>query len=388
MKITRVEAVPVNVPLKPQMRTTTSHGVHATSPYVVVRVHTDGGLVGLGEATLAPRWSGETSLGSVAIIEGLIAPVLVGEDPTQITRLRQKLEATIRLNPFTKAAVEMALWDLSGKAVGVPVYQLLGGKVREEMPIRMVVGSIDVTNAVGLAKTFLDAGAKCLKVKVGLEPEQDLERVRAIRELAGPEVPISVDANCGWTVPQATLMLQRLRPFDILFAEQPISTGDPSELAALRRRTDIPIMADESAFTVGDVWQLTAQRAADIISVYPGKNGGIQATVECVHAAKAAGLPCAMGSNLELGIGTAAMLHLGAALPTIASERYPGDFIGPLYHEADLLKTSLDIGPAAARVPEGPGLGVELDEDQLEQYRDHSSVAQATGSTTETTFEG
>ncbi len=388
MKITRVEAVPVNVPLKPQMTTKTSHGVHATSPYVVVRVHTDGGLVGLGEATLAPRWSGETSLGSVAIIEGLIAPVLVGEDPTQITRLRQKVEATIRLNPFTKAAVEMALWDLSGKAVGVPVYQLLGGKVREEMPIRMVVGSIEVTNAVNLAKTFLDSGAKCLKVKVGLEPAQDLERVRAIRELAGPDIPISVDANCGWTVPQAAQMLQRLRPFGILFAEQPISTGDPSELAALRRRTDIPIMADESAFTAGDVWRLTAQRAADIISVYPGKNGGIQATVECVHAAKAAGLPCAMGSNLELGIGTAAMLHLGAALPTIASERYPGDFIGPLYHEADLLKTPLDIGPAAARVPQGPGLGVELDEDQLEHYRDHSSVAQATGSTTETTFEG
>ncbi len=388
MKITRVEAIPVNVPLKPQMTTKTSHGVHATSPYVIVRVHTDGGLVGLGEATLAPRWSGETSLGSVAIIEGLIAPVLVGEDPTQITRLRQKLEATIRLNPFTKAAVEMALWDLSGKVVGVPVYQLLGGKVREEMPIRMVVGSIDVASAVELAKTFLDVGAKCLKVKVGLEPEQDLERVRAIRELAGPEIPISVDANCGWTVPQATQMLQRLRPFNILFAEQPISTGDPTELAALRRRTDIPIMADESAFTTGDVWQLTAQRAADIISVYPGKNGGIQATVECVHAAKAAGLPCAMGSNLELGIGTAAMLHLGAALPTIASERYPGDFIGPLYHEADLLKTPLDIGSAAARVPEGPGLGVELDEDQLEHYRDHSTVARATGSTTETTFEG
>ena len=95
-----------------------------------------------------------------------------------------------------------------------------------------------------------------------------------------------------------------------------------------------------------------------------------------------------MGSNLELGIGTAAMLHLGAALPSIASERYPGDFIGPLYHEADLLKTPLTLGPAAAVVPEGPGLGVELDEEQLEKYRDHSSVAQAPGPATSVTFEG
>ncbi|MBX3440716.1 MAG: mandelate racemase/muconate lactonizing protein [Planctomycetaceae bacterium] len=388
MKITHVEAIPVNVPLKAGMTTKTSHGVHATSPYVIVRLHTDAGLIGLGEATVAPRWSGETSHGSVAIINGLFAPALIGEDPTQITRLRRKLEATIRLNPFTKAAVEMALWDLSGKAAGVPVYQLLGGKVRDEMAIRLVVGSLDVASAVALAQQFLDAGVKCLKVKVGLDPDQDVERVRAVRELAGPDIPISVDANCGWTVPQAVQTLARLREFKILFAEQPIATGDPSEMAALRRRTEIPLMADESAFTAGDVWTLTTHRAVDIVSVYPGKNGGIQGTVECVHAAKAAGIPCAMGSNLELGIGTAAMLHLGAALPTIASERFPGDFIGPLYHEADLLTQPLVLGPAAARVPDGPGLGVEVDEAQLEHYRDRSTVAQSTGTTTELTFEG
>ncbi|MEO2031430.1 MAG: enolase C-terminal domain-like protein [Planctomycetaceae bacterium] len=388
MKITEVEAVPINVPLKAGMTTKTSHGEHATSPYVIVQVHTDEGLVGLGEATVAPRWSGETSHGAVAIIHGLIAPALQGLDPTRINYLRRQMESVIRLNPFTKAAVEMALWDIAGKATGVPVYQLLGGKVREEMPIRMVVGSIDTIQAVELAGRFLDRGAKCLKVKVGLEPDQDLERVRAIRELAGPDIPISVDANCGWTVAQAKRTLQCLREFNILFAEQPIPIADRAELAVLRQNTDIPIMADESAFTSGDVWHLTSERAVDIISVYPGKNGGIQNTVEVVHTAKAAGIPCAMGSNLELGIGTSAMLHLGAALQSIASEQYPGDFIGPLYHEADMLKQPLKLGPASAIVPEGPGLGVELDPEQLEKYRDHSRVAQATGITSSITFEG
>ena len=388
MKITEVNAVPVNVPLKAGMTTKTSHGEHATSPYVIVQVHTDEGLIGLGEATVAPRWSGETSCGAVAIIHGLIAPALQGQDPTRINYLRRQMESVIRLNPFTKAAVEMALWDIAGKATGVPVYQLLGGKVREEMPIRMVVGSIDTSQAVELAGRFLDRGVKCLKVKVGLDPDQDLERVRAIRKLAGPDIPISVDANCGWTVAQAKRMLQLLREFRILFAEQPIPIADRSELAVLRQGTDIPIMADESAFTSGDAWHLTAERAVDIISVYPGKNGGIQNTVEVVHTAKAAGIPCAMGSNLELGIGTSAMLHLGAALPSIASEQYPGDFIGPLYHEADMLKQPLQLGPASAMVPEGPGLGIELDPEQLEKYRDHSSVAQATGVTSSITFEG
>jgi muconate cycloisomerase len=388
MKITKIEAVPVSVPLKTDMTSKTSHGVHAISHYVVVRVHTDDGFVGLGEATVAPRWSGETSPGCVAIIRGLIAPAIVGRDPRQITDLRRRLEAVVRLNPFTKAAVEMALWDLAGKAAGVPVYQLLGGKVREEIPIRMVIGSFDVPQALAMTRRFLEWGARCLKVKVGLDPQQDVERVRAIRDLAGPDIPISVDANCGWTVAQARQTLLRLREFNILFAEQPIATGDRAELAALRRLTEIPIMADESAFTSGDVWQLTVERAVDIVSVYPGKNGGIQATVEAVHVAKAAGIPCAMGSNLELGIGTAAMLHLGAALPSILSERYPGDFIGPLYHEADLLKTPLELGPATARAPDGPGLGVELDEDQLEKYRDATSHAQAAGSVTAVTFEG
>jgi len=388
MKITQVEAVPVNVPLKPDMTTRTSHGSHVKSPYVIVRVHTDEGLIGLGEATVAPRWSGETSQGCVAIIHGLIAEVITGEDPTRVSHLRRRIEGVIRLNPFTKAAVEMALWDLAGKVAGVPVYQLLGGKVRDEMPIRMVVGSVDTEQAVDLARRFLESGVKCLKVKVGLDPERDVERVRAIRELAGPDIPISVDANCGWTVPHATTTLNRLREFNILFAEQPVSIADRQEMAALRRQTDVPIMADESAFTANDAWHLTHERAVDIISVYPGKNGGIQAAMEIVHVAKAAGVPCAMGSNLELGIGTAAMLHLGAALPNIDSERYPGDFIGPLYHEADMLKTPLQLGPAVAQVPDGPGLGVELDEEQLAEYRDHSTVAQACGVATSLTFEG
>ena len=388
MRITNIEAIPICVPLKPGLTTKTAHGEHVDSPYVIVRVHTDKGLIGLGEATLAPRWSGETSPGCVAAIEGLIAPALIGEDPTRINHLRRLMDGVIRLNPFTKASVEMALWDLAGKAAGVPVYQLLGGKVRDELPIKMVVGAFEVPQAVELAGKFLQWGAACLKVKVGVDPQEDLRRVQAVRELAGPEIPIGIDANCGWNVAQATRMLERLSEFDILFAEQPIPTADSAELAALRRRTDIPIMADESLFTLNDAWRLTSERAVDILSVYPGKHGGIAATVEIAHVAKSAGIVCAMGSNLELGIGTAAMLHVGCAVSAIDSQHYPGDFIGPLYHEADMLKTPLELGPRSARVPEAAGLGIELDPDHLEKYRDHSGKAESMGRTSGTTFEG
>ena len=370
MRITQIEPIPVRVPLKAGLTTKTAHGEHIDSPYVIVRIHTDTDLVGLGEATVAPRWSGETSRGCVAAIEELIAPALVGADPTQINSLRAVMDREIKLNPFTKAAVEMALWDLAGKAVGVPVYQLLGGQVRDEIPIKMVVGAFDVPQAVSLAERFLNWGVRCLKVKVGLDPVTDLQRVKAVREVAGPTIPIGIDVNCGWSLDTARRMLPQLEPYDILFAEQPIPPDDPGSLAQLREATHIPIMADESLFTLADAWLLANARAADVFSVYPGKHGGVSATLEIVHVAKAAGAVGSIGSNLELGIGSAAMLHVAAAMPTIDSETYPADLIGPLYHEADLLRTPLALGPEVARVPEGPGLGVELDEEQLACWRD------------------
>lgn len=369
MKITRIEPIPVCVPLKKGLTTKTAHGEHVVSPYVLVRVHTDEGLVGLGEATVAPRWTGETSKSCVAAIEELIAPALTGKDPARITALRATMDRELKLNPFTKAAVEMALWDLAGKSAGKPVYELLGGKVRDTIPIKMVVGGFDVERARALAEQFLTWGVRCLKVKVGLDPEGDVARVAAVRRLAGAGIPIGVDANCGWDHTVARQTLRRLAEYDLLFAEQPIPPGDPAALAALRRDQHVPIMADESVFTLADAWQLAVHEACDVFSIYPGKHGGISGTIEIAHIARAAGLACALGSNLELGIGTAAMLHVAAAVPNLTSEVYPADAIGPLYHEADLLTEPLELGPIAARVPAGPGLGVELDENQLRRWR-------------------
>jgi muconate cycloisomerase len=370
MRITRIETIPVRVPLKPGLTTRTAHGPHSVSQYVIVRVHTDAGLIGLGEATVSAIWSGETERGTIAAIEQWIAPALIGKDPREINALRMRMDEAIKFNPFTKAAVEMALWDLAGKAAGVPVYQLLGGKVRDRIPIKMMIGAFDPEQAVELAQRFLKWGARCLKVKVGINPASDLARVKAVRGVAGPNVPMTVDANCGWNAATARRMVRELEEFGLLFVEQPIPSGDPQLLADVRQASDLPIMADESVWTLTDVRAVTEARAADIISVYPGKNGGIANSLEIVHVAKAAGLLCHMGSNLELGIGSAAMLHLAAAVPEIASELYPADIIGPNYHETDLLKIPLTLGPEFAVVPDGAGLGVELDDEELERWRD------------------
>ena len=300
----------------------------------------------------------------------LIGPALQGRDPRDVTALSMRMNRVLKLNPFTKAAVEMALWDIAGKAVGVPVYQLFGGKVRETVPMKMVVGAFDVDRAVALAERFLEWGVRCLKVKVGLDPVEDLARVRAVRETAGPGIKIGVDANGGWTIATARRTLKAMETDDILFAEQPVPPNDPTALAQVREATEIPIMADESVFTLGDAWSVVTHRGADVLSLYPGKNGSLVASEAIAHVAEAAGLVCHMGSNLELGIGTAAMLHLAVAVPAIDSETYPSDILGPLYHEADMIREPLALGPEVARVPEGPGLGVELDEDQLDRWRE------------------
>ncbi|MDP6019506.1 MAG: enolase C-terminal domain-like protein [Candidatus Latescibacteria bacterium] len=372
MRITSLETIPILVPLKQGLTTKTAHGEHIDSPYVLVKVHTDEGVVGLGEATLAPRWSGETSPGCVAAVEQVLAPAVVGADPRDVRDIARRLQRAIRLNPFARAAVEMACWDIAGKAADLPVYRLLGGRVRDEVPMKMVVGAFDVPKAVELAQRFLDGGTRHLKVKVGLDPAQDVERVRAVRELAGPQVTIGVDANCGWSVSTAKRALRELEAFDVTFAEQPVGTDDPRALAAVRAATTIPIMADESVFTPQQALAIVRMGAADIIAVYPGKNAGILGSLAIADIAAAAGPVCSMGSNLELGIATAAMLHLAVACPAIDSETYPGDLLGPLYHEADMITEPLQLGPEVALPPEGPGLGVELDEDQVERFRDRT----------------
>jgi L-alanine-DL-glutamate epimerase-like enolase superfamily enzyme len=369
MKITSIEAIPVRVPLKKGMSTKTAHGEHVVTEIVIIRIRTDEGIVGWGEATVAVRWTGETSQSCVSLVRTIIEPALLGTNPLAITLARQAMDVALKLNPFTKAGVEMALWDIAGKAAGMPVYQLLGGKVRDTARIKMVVGAFDIPRVRSLAAQFLEWGVTCIKVKTGLVPEEDLARVRAVRELAGPSLPITIDSNCGWTVTTAKQTLRKMADLGVTVAEQPIPPDDPAAMAEVRRDTTIPIMADESVFTLNDAWQLTVARACDILSIYPGKHGGIAGTVEIAHVARAAGLKCAIGSNLELGIGTAAMLHVAAALPEIDSELCPADLIGPLYHEADLLTEPLSLGPAFATVPNGPGLGVNLDEEQLQRYK-------------------
>ncbi|MBM3263132.1 MAG: hypothetical protein FJY97_06850 [candidate division Zixibacteria bacterium] len=369
MRITAVETTLITATIDPEIMIISSLGSHRLSRYVLLHIHTDEGITGLGEATVMPGWSGETPEGACALVARYFAPELVGHDPFELERHMHTLDRVVVDNPFVKAAIEMALLDLQGKKLGVPVYDLLGGRCHDTaIPVKFVVAATEPDIVVRNAQRMVATGFDTIKIKVGRgNPDADVERVRRVREALGNDVRLTVDANGGWTVTDAIRTIRRLEPFNLVLVEQPVHRKDIAGMARVRSSVGLPIMADEAVFTVADALEVIRQDAADIVSVYPGKNGGILKSRLIAQLAEASGKPCHIGSNLELEPGSAAMAHLAVSTANIVSQRYPADIIGPLYHRDRTTAEPFGVDGGVARVPEGPGLGVTLDERRVAQ---------------------
>lgn len=371
MKITAIETIPVNVPIVPARITVGGRGTHATSPFLILQVRTDEGVTGLGEVSCTPGWSGEDQVTAAHFIETALAPLLIGKDPLAITRRSWELRRALAHNPFTRAGIEIALWDILGKVAGQPLHALLGGAVRDDVRTKYSVSGLEPVKAAKLAAWAVEQGFSAMKVKVGIEPEADIRRVREVRAAVGEDILLGVDANGGWDVATATSLLPRLAEQRIAFVEQPVPEGDHRWLARVRAQSSMPIIADESVSTAQDALALIAAEAADVFSIYVGMGGGIGEAVSVATIAGAAGLACTIGSNLELGIAQAAMIHLALAHPAIRPERVPCDIISRFFYEGDIVRPPLPVEGGVARAPDGPGLGVELDETAVARFRAH-----------------
>jgi muconate cycloisomerase len=372
MKITAIQTILIRVPIKPDLAIRSGRGgSHLESPFLLVKVHTDAGLTGIGEVSCTPRWSGEDQVSAAHFINTYFAPALIGEDPTNIDAATRKFGSTVAMNPFTKSGVEMALWDLRGKAEGQPVYKLLGGAVRDFVPTKWSVSGLAPDKAADIARFAVQQGFAKMKVKVGIEPDGDVARVKAVRDAIGPNIKLGVDANGGW--PTAEIAIDTAKRLhdgaNIYFVEQPVPPGENDALRAIREAVGLPLIADESVYTLQDARMLARDRAADVFSIYVGKAGGIGPARAIADYARSVGIGCTVGSNLELGVGSAAMTHLAIATRGIDAETYPCDIIGPLFYEDDIVRESLPIVPGSARVNDRPGLGLELDEEKVERYR-------------------
>lgn len=369
MKITRIETIPVLVPLKPELAIRFSGGVHDASPFLLVKVHTDAGIVGLGEASCTPLWSGEDHWTAKHFIDTILAPALIGMDPRAIEQIAAAMDCVLAGNVFTKSALQMACWDIWGKEAGLPVYRLLGGRERDRLELKFSVSGAEPARAAEIAAWAVSQGFQTVKVKVGGGMRADIDRVRAVRAAVGADIRIGVDANGGWSVPDAIHTIRLLEEdCGIAFAEQPVSPLDPDSMAQVRRAARVPIVADESVFDLGQARVAAREGVADVFSLYVGKGGGIEGARRMAVVAESVGLSCTVGSNLELGVASAAMIHFALATRAVDPARVPCDIIGPLYYGTDLLQEPLPIRNGFAYPLERPGLGVELNEDEVRRF--------------------
>jgi muconate cycloisomerase len=384
MKITEIEVLRVALPLRRPHRMATGRADLALGRYVLVKVKTDEGIVGLGEAPALKEWGGDYGMyfGESAetvmhMIRDNFAPVLEGEDPFRIEYIHTLLDNCAKGHFYAKAAIDFALYDIVGKALETPVYNLLGGLYREKIPMAHSLGIMPVKDAVNEALQAVDDGIKTIKLKIGKDPERDVALVREMRAALGPKVAITVDGNEGYVhASDAIRHLKRIEQYDVLFCEQPVAGLEA--MARVARGVSIPLMADESAWTPQDILRILEKRAAEVISLYPTKPGGLFRAKQVAAVIEAGGLTCNVNGSAELGVANAVNLHLSASTKVVSQScvypitsltgREQTKVAGRFYLD-DIITEPFKYEDGYLYVPHGPGLGVVLDEEKVSRYR-------------------
>ncbi|MBI2526008.1 MAG: hypothetical protein HYV93_08515 [Candidatus Rokubacteria bacterium] len=363
MKVTTIAAGIVEIPLRNTF--TTAHGSLAVQRSVIARVDTDEGLVGWGNVDPAPGYSEMTVDQVLTSVDDALAPAIVGLDPLNVTAALERLEGQRPHDKEAHALLEMALLDIKGKALGVPVWSLLGGQVRERVALNAWIGAVPAAQAASEAAGWCAQGFRSAKIKVGGRFEDDVARVAAVREAVGGRMSLRVDANEGLDVDGAIRLAQGLAPYDLVLFEQPVPRRDLPGLARVRRASPIPIMADESVRDGRSVIEIIRHEAADLIKVKVMKQGGLLRTLQLVAVAEAAGLRVVLGHGFGLWVSTLAEVHVAAAAPAIIEGC---EAVGPLKMAGEVVVNPPEIVGGSVRVPDLPGLGVDMDEDRLAGY--------------------
>lgn len=321
---------------------------------VIVSLMTDDGAVGRGEASPLPFFTGETVASIEVQLRRHLLPLVVGRSPFALNAILADLDR-LPENTSAKAAIDIALYDLQGKLLNRPVVDLLGGPVRDRVPITFPIGIDPTGDAVAKAENAVARGIKTLKLKIGRNPESDVERVRAIRAAVGPEVNLRIDANAGYTTPVASRLIDRLAAVELEYVEQPVASWDLTGLATVRRATGVPIMADESLHNLRDAVELIDRQAVDIFAIKLIKTGGLTQARAIAQLAMAHRIDIVVISPFETQIGAAAGLALALAAPTAGRahelrvfDSQPEDAV------TDIVVREGAIFPSAA-----PGLGIE-----------------------------
>ena len=369
MKITKVEAIPLEAKLEKVVHRARQPIPFTARRALLVRIQTDEGLVGLGEGlTPVAPWAG------AEIVARLLSQLLIGRDPMDTNLIWKNLYEINSSRGYLRgyqmiaiAAVDMALWDLKGKILGQPVYKLLGGAMRESVPVYAtgLMLEKDPSAIVDLAREYVERGLRGMKLKIGENVAQDLATARALREGLGPDIKLMVDANGGYDFKTALRVAKQLEPLDIFWFEEPLKVEDPDGVAELRRRIPMYLAAGECEYTTTSFRDLLLKGALDVCQPDVSRAGGITETRRIADLADTFNTyyaPHAWGGILCV----TASIHLSMAMPNFLICELD-QVTNPLRDE--LATEPLDFRDGCLHVPDKPGLGVELDPDAMERFR-------------------
>lgn len=309
MKINRVEIIPVDIPYKMPFRV--SYGGVTSGNYVILRILTDEGIDGVGSSIGFPK-IGLSRESAMAQMKSIASGLLLGQDPLNTEAILSRLDVILPGGWRIKAHIDYALYDLKGKILNVPVYQLLGGLCREKIPLEWIVMMDDPEVQAEMAVKYLDSGFHSIKMHVGGDPKLAVKRFKTVREAVGPDITIAIDMASVIGTPShcnahdALRLIEELDKYDLYYAEQPVTTHDIDGFKAIKRRTNVPLAADASADSVGEAYNMIKEEAADIFHALMGRIGGIRKTLNFTNLIDAANLDyaiCVLGTGIEHAVG-------------------------------------------------------------------------------------
>jgi len=375
MKITKIKTEIINIPVKnPYIF---SHGVLKEFSNVLIWMWTEEGLVGIGESSFVPGGgvSEETPESVKPMIDKYLAPAIIGEDPFNLELIHMKMDAVIPRNLIAKSGIDLSLWDIMGKSLNIPVYKLFGGMYSSQI-IATYTLSIDTPEKMAEQAIFRKKqGYLTLVVKIGRDAENDIERLKQVREAIGPKVKIRLDANEAYTPNQAIKIIKQMEKYDPEFVEEPVKRWDLDGMAQVARAVDTPIISDESNTSLNSVRNIIEKKAASILNIKISKNGGLYRSKKIAALAKAAGIPIIIGgaNTYEIGrqacrhfaVSTAkAQIELGSEGCAPASQSKIDDVTKKVVTYEDVSKMK-----GYVVVSSGAGLGVEIDENKINKYK-------------------
>lgn len=361
MKITKVRAVPYH-----KLQTTTpgwkislgGRQPHDRTSVIFTRVDTDEGLFGIGISSPGLRViSGETEAYHLDLIHNVLGPAVVGADPFAMESIHQSLDSAAARAERAKAAIDLALYDLMGKALKVPANKLFGGAVRDSVRITRLMGLYEPREMAERTRALVQQGFSALKLKVGTTLKEDVERVQRVREAVGPEVTITIDFNQACTPKEAIERIHKMEPYRVALVEQPVGKNDFKGMALVRQNVGPLVMADECVGTPAEALRVIESGAADVISLKFPKMGGLYKARKVAAVCEAAGVQYLVGTAPGTQLAGAANVHLAASLRDLTLPCELGEF-GRFLNDPC---SGLEIHNGHLKAPSRPGLGVEID---------------------------